>query len=109
VWLEPSDDAIVMAAAGEIGAHGNPHVRNPGRCLDVGREAESRRHHSDDQMASTVNENRLADEAGVGNEMALPQSVTKDGDVAVSLFALFGQEGATQHRIGTQYREQLGR
>ncbi len=89
VRLEPTDDAIVMAAAGEVADQRNPYIRHPGPTLHVRRKVESLGHHSDDQMISTVNQDGHADDARVRIECALPQSIAQNGHVVTSVAGLF--------------------
>src|SRR5277367_3033105 len=90
-----------MQVAGEVVAilaGGHPDVGR-GSQLEFGRED------SDERVTSTVEHQRVADDARVGAKVALPQAVADQNDRGVAALVFFGSEGAAWYRTDSKQRK----
>ena len=104
---EPRDERHVVAgpvARGvpRIERQRHPDLRPPRRQIDAGRQ------HADDLARAAVDDDRPADDAGVGPEAGAPQCVAQEHDGVAGRLIFAGAEDAAASRRDTEDAEQLG-
>ena len=80
----------------------HPDLRPPRREIDAGRQ------HADDLARPAVDDDRPADDAGVGPEARAPQRVAQEHDGVARRLILAGAEDAAAGRRDAEDAEQLG-
>src|SRR5262245_51910605 len=66
-------------------------------------------HHADHPAVHVVDSQTAPDDARVGGEVALPQTITDDDDSVVARFILFIKKTTTEKRFDAQDREEARR
>src|SRR5215831_3884414 len=96
-------------ASSELGACNvllTPAKRNPKISLP-GLEIERVWHYTDNGCIHAVQQNRPADNRWIGTKTALPQCVTQNDDVIVTVPGFFRSEGTTELRRHSEHIKEI--
>ncbi len=108
--LQPAGRVKAVAAViggGRVHLQRRPQLRRFG-VAKISRQHEARRHDADDLEGVAVDEDRSADDRGIGGVAPVPESVTKDDEPGTVGEVLLGRERAADHRRDAERRERVG-
>ena len=74
-------------------------------CGPEGRELESLRHHADDNVRVSIQDDGLSEHVAIGGKSALPQAVAQDDFAVGTVFVLALDKQASKQRVNSEHGE----
>ena len=94
-------------AEGDEGFNGVTRAAETAKQLCAG-QGEAGRQDADDSVGAAVEWNSAADDPGIGGEAATPETCGEKDDIVAGLL-FCGKEGAAEHGMDAEEREEIGR